>query len=139
MDVSGVSGILTRESLNQPAVPAARSTNPSRDDFLRLLTTQMRHQNPLEPLKDAEFMGQLSQFSTLEGIQQLNKSFGDMLALQQLTQGANLIGKTITYEKVGSTIPGRGVVEGVKIENGTFQLQVDGKAVPLGQVRGIEK
>lgn len=139
MDASALSGVLTRETLNRPTPTASRSTAPGKEDFMRLLVAQMRNQNPLEPLKDAEFMGQLTQFSTLEGITQLNKSFGDMLAFQQLTQGASLIGKSVTFEKTGSTIPGRGVVDGVKIDNGTFQLQVDGKAVPLSQVRSIEK
>lgn len=138
MAVTSAASILTREGLNRPVTATGRSTLSTKEDFLQLLTTQMRNQNPLEPLKDSEMMSQLTQFSTVEGVQQLNKSFTEMLLLQQLTQGANLIGKTISYEKPGGSLPGRGVVESVKVENGTLQLQVEGKPVTLSQVRGIE-
>jgi flagellar basal-body rod modification protein FlgD len=136
MDVCAI-GALTREAANG-STAAAKKSATGKDEFLKLLVTQMKNQNPLEPVKDAEFLGQLAQFSTLEGMQQLNKSFTDMLALQQLTQGAALIGKTVSYESAGGALATKGVVEGVKIENGGFQLQVGGKTIPLSQVRGIE-
>jgi flagellar basal-body rod modification protein FlgD len=108
-----------------------------KDQFLKLLATQLRYQNPLEPLKDGEFIAQLAQFSGLDGIQQLNSSFADMLLLQQMTQGANLIGKTVVYDRTDSTLPGRGTVQAVKVSQGVLQLQIDGKLVTLGQVRSI--
>jgi flagellar basal-body rod modification protein FlgD len=108
-----------------------------KDAFLNLLVTQMRHQNPLDPMKDGEFIGQLSQFSTLEGIQQLNASMSEMLLLQQMAQGANLIGKNVVYNRPDSTILGRGIVEAVKVDGGKLHLLVDGKNVSLTQVRGI--
>ena len=131
-------------AIGSPAVSGILGTSGAsgnkslgKDEFLRLLTTQLRYQNPLEPLKDGEFVAQLSQFSALEGIQQLNGSFAEMLLLQQMTQGANLIGKTIVYEKLDSSVPGRGVVDSVKMDNGKLQLLVEGKSVSLAQVRGI--
>lgn len=108
-----------------------------KDEFLRLLATQLRYQNPLDPLKDSEFVAQLSQFSALEGIQNLNASFSDMLLLQQMTQGTNLIGKNVLYDKLDSPIQGRGVVQAVRVNQGTLQLQIDGKLIGLAQVRGI--
>ncbi len=108
-----------------------------KNDFLTLLATQLRYQNPLDPLKDSDFVAQLAQFSSLEGIQQLNSSFANMLLLQQMTQGANLIGKTITYQRADSPLTARGVVASVKMDNGSLSLIVDGKLVSLSQVRGI--
>lgn len=53
-----------------------------KDEFLQLLVTQLRYQDPMEPMKDNEFIAQLAQFSTLEqmknvaqGIEQLNENF----------------------------------------------------------------
>lgn len=135
MSVSAVGSSLASSVLGTTGVA---NKSLGKDEFLRLLSTQLRYQNPLEPLKDGEFIAQLSQFSALEGIQQLNSSFADMLLLQQMTQGANLIGKTVLYEKPDSTVPGRGVVEAVKINQGALQLQINGKPVALGQVRSIE-
>src|SRR5438094_697892 len=73
--------------------PAAATTlgGLGQSDFLKLLTTQLQYQNPLEPMSSGEFASQLAQFSTLDGMQQLNSTLGNMLLLQSITQGANLI------------------------------------------------
>lgn len=67
----------------------------------------------------------------------LDAGVNDMLFLQSLNNGANLIGKTITYEKAGSSIPAKGKVEGVEVNDGKIYLLVGGNLVPLSQVRGI--
>ena len=113
------------------------SSQLGRDQFMRLLVTQMRNQNPLDPIKDAEFIAQLAQFSSLEGIEKLNASFSDMLAMQQLTEGANLIGKTVVFERADSATLGRGIVDGVTVQNGAIQLLVGSSLVPLSQVLGM--
>ena len=61
----------------------AVNAQTSRDEFLHLLVTQLRHQDPLEPIKQEDFLSQLAQFSTLEGIETLNSSFEQQLAIQQ--------------------------------------------------------
>jgi flagellar basal-body rod modification protein FlgD len=135
MAANAVSSSLTNSVLG--TVGSSGKQPLGKDEFLKLLTTQLRYQNPMEPLKDGEFVAQLSQFSTLEGIQQMNTSFAEMLLLQQMTQGANLIGKTIAYEKPDSTVLGRGIVESVTMASGKLQLMVNGKPIALSQVRGI--
>ncbi|MDR7856267.1 flagellar hook capping FlgD N-terminal domain-containing protein [Tissierella sp.] len=45
-----------------------------KDAFLRLLTTQLSNQDPLNPMEDREFIAQLAQFSSLEQMQTLNKT-----------------------------------------------------------------
>lgn len=114
---------------------AATTADVSRDQFLKLLVAQLQAQDPLEPIKDQEFTAQLAQFSTLAGIEKLNANFGDLLALQQITQGAGLIGKTVTYT-AGDTAH-TGNVEGFTITDGQLQLRVDGQEVPIGQVQGM--
>lgn len=118
---------------------AGISSDMGRDQFLKLLIAQLKSQDPLEPVNNQEFMSQLAQFSTLEGIEKLNANFADMLALQQITQGAGLIGRIVTYSNTnaGSTSTVQGRVDGFAISSGRLQLQVEGTSVPIGQVLGM--
>jgi len=66
-----------------------------KNSFLQLLITQMRYQDPLEPVKDTEYIAQLAQFNSLEQMQNLNDKFDSMLRWSQMTQASSLIGKKI--------------------------------------------
>lgn len=116
--------------------PTATTADVSRDQFLKLLVAQLQAQDPLEPIKDQEFTAQLAQFSQLAGIEKLNANFSDLLALQQITQGAGLIGKNVSYKAADSTLH-TGNVEGFSITDGHLQLRVDGQEVPLSQFQGM--
>lgn len=113
----------------------APNADVSRDQFLKLLVAQLRAQDPLEPVKDQEFTAQLAQFSMLDGIEKLNANFGDLLAMQQLTQGAGLLGKSVIYTLSDGTHTGN--VEGFSLADGKLQLRVDGQEVPIGQIQGM--
>src|SRR4051812_34664990 len=81
-------------SLNSPS-GGAGGPPIDKNSFLKLLTAQLRYQNPMDPMNDAQFVGQLAQFSTVEGIQQLNSSMSAMSqvsGLQSLTTAAALLG-----------------------------------------------
>lgn len=113
------------------------SSQVGRDQFMQLLVTQMRNQNPLDPIKDADFIAQLAQFSSLEGIEKLNSNFDQMLALQQFTGGSNLIGKTVQYQLANSQTPSQGTVSGITIQDGAVNLIVGGARVPLSAVNSM--
>lgn len=107
-----------------------------RDQFLNLLVTQLRNQDPLEPITDQEFIAQLAQFSTLESVEALNASFGDLLKLQQLTQGANLIGRTVNFLDEGSQSQSA-TVTALSISGGQVQLLAGDVAIPIDQVQQL--
>jgi flagellar basal-body rod modification protein FlgD len=80
------------------AAPASKSTE---DRFLTLLVTQMRNQDPLNPLDNAQVTSQLAQLSTVSGIDKLNQTMGTVLsslAALQPIQAAGLVGKTVAVE-----------------------------------------
>lgn len=108
-----------------------------REQFLNLLVAQLRNQNPLDPVDNAEFVSQLAQFSALEGVEKLNASFADMLALEQIGQGASLVGKTVVYQQPHMDAPDQGSVDGVSLEGGRMQLLVRGTLVSLDHVLGL--
>ena len=68
------------------------------DQFLKLMLAQLKNQDPLKPLEPAEFLGQLAQFSTVTGIQEMKGAVSDMagaLRASQALQGATLVGRHI--------------------------------------------
>lgn len=78
------------------AASAAKSTTQeTKDRFLSMLVAQMRNQDPLNPLDNAQVTSQMAQLSTVEGIENMNrtlKALADSLGVDQLAQAANLIG-----------------------------------------------
>jgi flagellar basal-body rod modification protein FlgD len=67
-------------------------------DFLMLMTTQLRNQDPFKPMENGEFMGQMAQFSTVSGIQELQSAFRDLadsLYSNQALQAAGMVGHEV--------------------------------------------
>lgn len=105
----------------------------SQDQFLQLLVSQLQNQDPLDPVSDKEFISQLSQLSTLQGIQDLNANFGEMLKLQQLTNGSSLLGKTVQYATPDGTQK-TGTVDALTVQADRFVLTVGSDQIGLDQV-----
>lgn len=84
----------------------ATTTNPTQQkqtlgqaEFLKLLTTQLTHQDPMKPMDNGEFMGQMAQFSTVSGIQDLQasfKNFASSISSDQALQAAGLVGRFVS-------------------------------------------
>lgn len=69
-----------------------------KNEFLELLVAQLNNQNPLEPQKNGEFIGQLAQFSTVEGVEKLNSSMETILSgyqSSQALQASSLVGRKV--------------------------------------------
>jgi len=72
----------------------------SQDRFLKLLVTQMRNQDPLNPMDNAQLTTQLAQISTVSGLEKLNASLSgmaDAMAASSSRQNANLIGRSVVF------------------------------------------
>jgi len=68
------------------------------DDYLALMTTQLKNQDPLEPMDNGDFLAQIAQFATVSGIGDLNTSFSDFstsMQSDQAIQGAALVGRSV--------------------------------------------
>ena len=107
----------------------------SQQQFLQLLVTQVQNQDPLDPMQQEDFIQQLAQFSTLEGIENLNAQFSDMLALQQLTNGVELVGKSVRFDTGQGLAVGR--VEEVASVDNRLMLLVGGSPVSIDQVLAV--
>ncbi|MDD2060796.1 flagellar hook assembly protein FlgD [Pseudomonas sp. GD03860] len=78
-----------------------------KDAFLQLLVTQMKHQNPLDPQENGEFVAQLAQFSSLEGIESLNSSvstIGGAFLSSIALQASSLVGRNVMVQTDKSVV-----------------------------------
>lgn len=67
-------------------------------EFFKLMTAQLKNQDPTKPMDNAQFLSQIAQFSTVSGIEDLNASFTQLagsLTSDQALQGANLVGRGV--------------------------------------------
>jgi flagellar basal-body rod modification protein FlgD len=104
MEVTAALGATQSTAIGAAADKAALTENF--DDFLKLLTTQLQYQDPLEPMDSTEFVNQLTQFTQVEQSIKSNSQLEQLLALQsanQSVQAIGFIGRTI--EAVGDTAP----------------------------------
>lgn len=86
--------------------PSTREPNPQldKDGFLKILMTQLQHQDPSDPMNSQEMVAQMTQLSSLEQIMNMSKSI-EMLVESQLIspviQYSHMIGKVVSFEKTG--------------------------------------
>lgn len=79
----------------------AKADGMGQADFLRLMTEQMKNQDPLNPLKGNEFLGQLAQFSTVQGIENMQQAMSAMASVMENDQSlraASLVGRDALVE-----------------------------------------
>ena len=115
-----------------------------RDDFLQLLVTQVRHQDPLDPIGQQEFTAQLAQFSVLEQLEALNASFKEILAvqkenmaMQELAQSASLVDRTVSFQADEDDTLESGRVDSVSIENENVYAHVGSEQILISEIRAI--
>jgi flagellar basal-body rod modification protein FlgD len=108
MEVSSITG-----STQTLASSTSTSTALGKDDFLKLLVTQMQNQDPMNPMDNTEFVAQLAQFSSLEQLQNLNSSFAEQSSLIQSLNNsvvAALVGRTVSISGDQVPLPEAGTV-----------------------------
>lgn len=111
-----------------------------KDDFLKILITQLSHQDPMKPMEDKEFIGQMAQFSTLEQIVNLNQTFTKFASTQNgLSTYATSIGKEIRWIDPTTDLYQNGTVTGVLTKNSQIYYMVDGKEISVDQVESIRQ
>jgi len=80
------------------AAAPAKKQELGQEAFLKLMTTQLTHQDPNKPMENGDFLAQMAQFSTVTGIGELNDSFSEFassLSSGQALQAATLVGQSV--------------------------------------------
>ncbi|MDR3563801.1 MAG: flagellar hook capping FlgD N-terminal domain-containing protein [Negativicutes bacterium] len=128
--VSNTGSTATTTSTTQTTTVNNAAASLGKDDFLKLLMTQMENQDPLKPTDDTQMVAQMAQFSSLEQMQNMNASV-------QTTQAMGMIGKTISWaDDSGNSVSG--IVQSVQISNGATSLQMQDTYVnPTSVTSGV--
>jgi flagellar basal-body rod modification protein FlgD len=106
LDMDIVNAALTRQYSDPTAAAAAQAANAAnakktelnQADFLALMITQLKNQDPFKPLDPSQYVGQLAQFSSVSGLAEMNQkldSLNSALRGNQVLDGAALIGRTV--------------------------------------------
>lgn len=118
------------------STPRNTSNNLGKDDFLKLLVTQLQYQDPMQPSDNQQFMAQMAQFSALEQMQNIAQE-------STMTQAINLVGKNVdaAYKdsKTGDMLPISGVVTKMVVSNGVPKLIVGDQEVDLKDISAVKQ
>ena len=111
-----------------------------KDQFLSILITQLRHQDPLQPMQDREFIAQMAQFTSLEQLMNINTQLTAMS--QSLGAASSLIGKQISWmfkpEDGSESVMKSGIVDSIMVREGVHYAKVGDSEVSLDQIVKIE-
>lgn len=116
---------------NPRASAMSSATNSSNsamqmEDFLQLLTSQISNQDPLEPMKDTEFISQMANIASLEQMQQFTKGFETFADTQKDLVAQAYLGKQVNISENGEDASG--IVDAVEMsESGDVFVTVGGK------------
>jgi len=98
------------------------------EDFMKLMTTQLNHQDPFKPMENGEFLTQMAQFSAVTGLKEIKDEFKDLsAALQssQALQASSLVGKRVLVPGNQTTLPDKGPLRGaVDLPASTSNLSI---------------
>lgn len=138
MSTSAVSNQNVIQGVIESSTGSTTSRNTTgelgKTEFLNLLITQLRYQDPLNPVDDKEFIAQLAQFSSLEQMQNMNSTISK-------TQAYALLGKkieaSVTDESTNVSTAVQGYVSSVKTSNGKIYVVVDGRDIPVENVINV--
>jgi flagellar basal-body rod modification protein FlgD len=103
------------ESLGSGAPKRQAVKELGQEQFLDLMVAQLRNQDPLKPMQNGEFLGQLAQFGTVNGIQELQKTFTEMASSFQSNQAlmaSSMVGRSVLINGDSATLPAGGNVQG---------------------------
>jgi flagellar basal-body rod modification protein FlgD len=120
------------EAANARAANAAKKTELGQDDFLQLMITQLKNQDPFKPLDPSQYVGQLAQFSSVSGLKEINTAISgltDSLRGNRVLDGASMIGRTVVASGnqvyLGAPSTDRtGIAGAITVPKGTTSLQL---------------
>lgn len=123
-----IPGLRSFDALTAPASERGDNEELGKTQFLELMIAQLENQDPLDPAKNEDFIAQLAQFSTVEGIENLNNGVDNMAAALQASltlQSASLVGRDVIVASDEALVTDAGLRGFVDLPNGESDLRID--------------
>ncbi len=105
-------------------------------DFMKLLVTQLKTQDPTKPLDDKEFIGQMAQFTSLKQMNVMAKSLTKFTKEFGFTKAVGLVGKEVSWNDDAGKIQS-GLVKSVKVKGGNTFLNVNGNELTISDITEV--
>ena len=105
--------------------------------FMKLLVSQLQHQDPMNPVDDKDFMGQMAQFTSVEQLTNMATSIDRMSTASQSTQSIALIGKTVSWKKADDTM-GEGIATSVSFADGAIKITVGDSQIAPNEIESVK-
>lgn len=112
----------------------AGSNTLDRDDFLKILITQLQHQDPTSPVEDKDFIAQMAQFSSLEQITNMSEGFRKLSGLLASSEASQVLGKTVEIRDGDALV--RGTVDKV-VRGDSPMVSVNGTVYDFSQIESV--
>ncbi len=110
----------------------------SKDSFLQLLVTELRHQDPTRPMEDREFIAQMAQFSSLEQMTNLNNEVRNLLVSARSSEAYGVLGKEIDSFDSVTNKRVSGTVNSVFYKGDELMLKVGSDEVAMRNVQSVK-
>ena len=116
---------------------SSNETGLGKDQFLKLLTTQLEYQDPMNPMDNKEFISQMAQFSSLEQMHNLNSTMGNFMSYQKLSQASSLLGKqaTVVDSATGEDITG--TIDKVTMTDGSPKVVINDNQYSVSSIKEV--
>lgn len=113
-------------------------TGLGKDSFLKLLVTELRHQDPTRPMEDREFVAQMAQFSTLEQMTNLNNEVKNILGSSRSAEAYGILGKDVDSFDPVTKKQVSGMVSSVFYKGDELMLKVGNDEVSMKNIHSVK-
>jgi len=130
---------LEAESFNKSLAKNGRKVENTlgKDDFLRLLVVQLKHQDPTNPLDDKEFIAQMAQFSSLEQLTEMNKTMNSLIDGYKVNLSYSMLGRQVEVFDEATGKVNSGLVTAIQFGSGVPTISFNGLSYSVDDVTKI--
>ncbi len=107
-DISKTNSVIEALGIDKKIKDKEKRDTLGQEEFLKILVAQTKNQNPMEPQENGEFLGQMAQFSTVSGLQEMQKSIDNMsksMMSNQALQASSLVGRYVMSSAESGFLP----------------------------------